>query len=318
MVSYAEELAARLPRVAPDLSFATVRRTDALSVAEQLRAPRALSAVAPRIVHHLAVYAPVFAPGPTVVTVHDLIHVRFPDLFKRTVGPYYATVVRAVCARASRVITDDPRTVSDLERYLGVPPRKVDVIALGVDDAYREPVAVSAGTRPYFLNVGNHRPHKNLKTLFAAWSSLPQDVAVDLVLTGQRDLDASDVPTRPNGDVRFVGEVSTAELRALYRGAVALVHPALCEGFGLPMLEAATVGTAVIASTDAVPAVLRPYCAVFETLDVASLRDRLIGALRDPTPLDAARSFARTLTWDRCARQTAEVYRTVLQETSPR
>lgn len=318
MGAYARELVARLPRVAPDLSFATVVRTDALSLSEQLLAPRALRAVAPRVIHHLAFYAPVFAPRPTIVTVHDLIHLRFPKLFKGRVGPYYATVVRAVCARAARVITDDERTVDDLERFLGVPPRKVVVIALGVDDAYREPIASTNGTRPYFLNVGNHRPHKNLSTLFAAWSSLPEDVEMDLVLTGPSDLDPSDVPTRANGRVRFLGDVPVAELHALYRGATALVHPALCEGFGLPMLEAATVGTAVIASTDAVPGVLRPYCDVFETLDVAALRDALLRAVRSPEPRADALAYARTLTWDRCARQTAEVYRTVLQETSPR
>ncbi len=314
MRAYSEELAARLPRVAPDLSFATVVRTDALNLAEQLRAPRALRAVAPKLVHHLAFYAPVFAPRPTIVTVHDLIHLRFPKLFKSSVGPYYATVVRAVCARAARVLTDDERTVGDLERYLGVAPRKVVVIPLGVDDAYREPVASASGARPYFLNVGNHRPHKNLATLFAAWTSLPEDVDVDLVLTGSNDLDPSEVPTRARGAVRFLGDVSVAELRALYRGAIALVHPALCEGFGLPMLEAATVGAPVIASTDAVPGVLRPYCDVFETRDAAALRRSLERALREPAPRADAIAYARTLTWDRCVRQTAEVYRTVLRE----
>jgi glycosyltransferase involved in cell wall biosynthesis len=319
MGAYSEELAARLPRVAPDLSFATVVRTDALSLAEQVRAPRALRAVGPRLVHHLAFYAPVFAPRPTIVTVHDLIHLRFPKLFKGSVGPYYATVVRAVCARAARVITDDERTVADLERFLGVPPRKVVVIPLGVDDSYREPVAHANGqTRPYFLNVGNHRPHKNLKTLFAAWASLPTDDDIDLLLTGPEDVDAGEIPTRANGSVRFLGDVPVAQLRALYRGATALVHPALCEGFGLPMLEAATVGTAVIASTDAVPSVLRPYCDVFETLDVSALRASLARALRAPAPREEALAFARTLTWDRCARQTAEVYRTVLPEKNRR
>ena len=318
MSAYSEELAKRLPVVAPDLSFATVLRTDALNVAEQLAAPRALRAVAPRLVHHLAFYAPIFAPRPSIVTVHDLIHLRFPKLFKQSVGPYYATVVRAICARAARVITDDPRTVEDLERFLGVPPRKVVVIPLGVDDAFREPPERTDVARPYFLNVGNHRPHKNLKTLFAAWAALPEEAAVDLVLTGPNDLDAGDIPTRRSGTVHFAGDVGVAELLGLYRDATALVHPALCEGFGLPMLEAATVGTAVIASTDAVPAVLRPYCEVFETLDVAGLRDRMARALQAPVSRADALAYARTLTWDRCARQTAEVYRTVLPERDAR
>jgi glycosyltransferase involved in cell wall biosynthesis len=74
----------------------------------------------------------------------------------------------------------------------------------------------------------------------------------------------------------------------------------------------------VIASSDAVPAVLRPYVDVFAPHDVAALRAALERALALPTGRPDAREFARTLTWDRCASQTAEVYRTVLQESSDR
>jgi alpha-1,3-rhamnosyl/mannosyltransferase len=100
----------------------------------------------------------------------------------------------------------------------------------------------------------------------------------------------------------------------LYKSAVALVHPALCEGFGLPMLEAAAVGAAVIACDDAVPAVLRPYVDVFPPRDVRTLANLMARALAEPRARDEARRFARTLTWDRCAERTAEVYRVVLQE----
>ncbi len=318
MVTYANELVRRLPSVAPDLRFTVVERTQALDLGEQIGAPRALRAAGARLVHHLAFYAPVFAPRPTVVTVHDLIHLRFPKLFKPTVGPYYATVVRAVCARAARVITDDERTIEDLERFLGVAPRKVVVIALGADDAYREPIEPIARTRPYFLCVGNHKPHKNLRTLFAAWAALAPHIEADLLLTGPADIDRSEIPRRERGELRFLGDVPVGELRRLYRGAIALVHPALCEGFGLPMLEAATVGTAVIASDSAVPAVLRPYAGVFPALDVASLAQAMERAAQRPAAPEGATAFARTLTWDRCAAQTAEVYRTVLRETSVR
>jgi alpha-1,3-rhamnosyl/mannosyltransferase len=318
MVTYANELVQRLPRVAPDLRFTVVERTNALDLAEQVVVPRTLRAADARLVHHLAFYAPVFAPRPSVVTVHDLIHLRFPKLFKATVGPYYATVVRAVCARAARVITDDERTIDDLERFLGVPPRKVAVIPLGADDAYGEPIEPLARTRPYFLCVGNHKPHKNLRTLFAAWAALGPQIDADLLLTGPADLDPSELPHRERGELRFLGDVAVNDLRRLYRGAIALVHPALCEGFGLPMLEAAATGTAVIASDAAVPAVLRPFAGVFSPLDVRALTLLMERAIERPVAPDGATAYARTLTWDRCAAQTAEVYRTVLQETSVR
>ncbi len=322
MRAYAEELAERLPRVAPDLTFAIRPRAAALGLGEQVALPLALRRLAPRLVHFLSVYAPLLAPRPYVITIHDLIHLRFPQYFKRSVGPYYATIVRAVCAGAARVITDDDRTVEDLERYLRVPPAKVSVVPLGVDALYLAPVAAEtavAGGTPYFLFVGNHRPHKDLATLFAAWEALDPAREIDLHVTGPDDLPpGASRPRRERGRLRFLGDVPPVQLARQYRGALALVHPALCEGFGLPLLEAATVGTAVIACADAVPAVLRPYVDAFPARDVRALAALMSRALDEPLPRDEARRFARTLTWDRCAERTAEVYRAVLEESALR
>jgi len=319
MTAYAEELALRLPQVAPDLRFTTVARTSVLGLGEQLGLPLRLQRVRPRLVHHLAVYAPLLGFWPTIVTIHDLIHLRFPSLFKSRVTPYYATVVRAVCARAARVITDDERTIDDLERHLGVSPHKIAVIPLGANDRFFADVAAVAHDRPYFLFVGNHKPHKDIGTLFAAWESLAVKFDVDLFVTGSDDLsDRQIMPRRARGRLRFLGEVRADELPALYRGAAALVHPALCEGFGLPMLEAAALGTHVIACRDAIPSVLRPHADAFAARDVGALIAAMQRALTSPPDRSAARAFARTLTWDACASATAEVYRTVLAERSSR
>ena len=287
MRAYAEALAERLPRLAPDLSFAILPRTSAVSLAEQIGLPRALRRVRPRLVHFLSVYAPLLGPRPYVITIHDLIHLRFPEFFKRTVGPYYATVVRAVCAGAARVITDDERTIDDLGRFLGVPARKVTVVPLGIDDLFFDDAIPCASSRPYFFYAGNHRAHKDLATLYAAWEQLDPTLEVDLVLTGPDDLQSG---------VR---------------------HPALCEGFGLPMAEAAAVGAAVIACDDAIPSGLRPYAQVFPARDVGALKELMTRAMAAPPSRADARHYARTLTWDRCAQATAEVYRAVLREHPP-
>ncbi len=325
MTAYAEELVARLPRVAPDLGFATFVRATHLDANEQIVLPLRLVRARPRLVHHLAVYAPIVGFAPTIVTIHDLIHLRFPEMFKNRVGPYYATVVRALCRRAARVITDDERTIEDLERFLGVPASKVAVIPLGVDDRFL--VAAAAGpvgvdiaaeqrsAAPYFLFVGNHRTHKDIATLLAAWASLPEHYHVDVRLTGIDDLglDASR-PERSRGKITFVGHVDTSKLVGLYAGALALVHPALCEGFGLPLVEAAAMGTPVIACRDAIPGAIKDRTAAFEPRDVVGARAHMIAVLDGRVPRGAAQSIARNLTWDRCAERTAEVYRSVLEE----
>jgi glycosyltransferase involved in cell wall biosynthesis len=286
-----------------------------LSPGEQFAVPLRLWRAHARLVHVLSPYAPLLLPRPYAITIHDLIHLRFPANFKRSVGPYYATVVRAVCARAARVITDDPRTIADLERFLGVPAAKVRVVPLGANDAFmRDGIVPARGPRPYFLYAGNHREHKDLPTLFAAWAALPPEIEADLYLTGDDDLVPGSVrPRRDGAELRFLGEVSVERLAALYAGSLALVYPSLCEGFGLPMLEAAAAGARVIASTEAVPFSLAPFVDTFAPGDIRSLIGLMTSAFAGGTAKEEARRFARSQTWDRCAQATAEVYREILQ-----
>jgi glycosyltransferase involved in cell wall biosynthesis len=320
MKAYASEMSVRLPRVAPDLHFATFSCGANFSLAEQIVFPLQLARAKPRLTHFLSLYAPLLAPRPFVITIHDLIHLRFPAFFKRRVGPYYQTVVRAICARAARILTDDERTIDDLAHLLGVSRAKVRVVPLGVDDVYLEEVSQEARDRPYFLYVGNHRPHKDLPTLLNAWASLPEALDVDLLLTGDDDLPAGWHTQRTHGSLRFLGDVSIQRLAQLYRGCVALVHTALCEGFGLPMLEAAAVGARVIATSEAVPSVLSAYVDRFNARDARALAALMEQALvhAEPERGEVLRAVARQLTWDRCARATAEVYREVLEESQAR
>jgi len=105
-------------------------------------------------------------------------------------------------------------------------------------------------------------------------------------------------------------------LRAHYRAAHAYVHPAFCEGFGIPMLEAAVVGTPVIASDGAVPRIVAPYAATFGPAETVKLTELLEAVLRDPQPFRSRAAEGvvplRAYTWDRFAAATAAVYREVL------
>ena len=319
MKAYALELAARLPVVAPDLEFVQFDAGGNFGWEEQVRLPIAMRAARLDLAHFLTLYTPVFAPRPFVMTIHDLIHLRFPEYFKTKVGPYYRTVVRRACAKAARIITDDERTIEDLKRFLDVDAAKVRVIALGVNDVFLRPAEPFVSPRPYLLYVGNHRPHKDLPTLFAAWARVDPSLALDLYVTGADDFDVSlEHYDRVSGRVIALGDVSEEVLASYYAGARALGHPALCEGFGLPMLEAMAVGCPVIACEDAIPGILRPAALTFPARDIATLRAELERVLHDEglraTLVNEGRVLASKLTWDRCARLTADVYHEVLVE----
>jgi alpha-1,3-rhamnosyl/mannosyltransferase len=321
MKTYVRELVARLPRVAPEYAYVAFSQGGNFGWSEQVGLPLAMRRARLSLAHFMSQYVPLVRPVRFVVTIHDLIHLRFPQYFKAKVGPYYAAVVRRACARAARVITDDERTVADLESLLRVDPRKVRVIPLGVGEAFSREVQPHAAPRRYVLYVGNHREHKSLVTLFDAWSQLSEAWNVDLYVTGRDDF-GGELQRRGSSSRAIValGDVTTEELVRYYAGALALVQPALREGFGLPMLEAMAAGCPVVACADAVPGALAEAALTFGARDSTALRTQLERLAADDEGLrertvNAGTKIARELTWDRCARATADVYREVLEET---
>jgi len=317
MKTYVRELVARLPVVAPDLTYLAFERGANFDFDEQVGLPRRLRAAKLDLVHFMSQYVPLAAPRPFVITIHDLIHLRYPQYFKSKVGPYYRSVVKRACARAAVVITDDARTVDDLQRFLHVDARKVRVVPLGVNERFLTPAEPKPAPRPYLLYVGNHRAHKDLPTLFAAWRALPEPL--DLYLTGPDDF-AGELQRISDAKrcARALGDVDDEDLASWYAGARALVHPALCEGFGLPMLEAMASGCPVVACEDAVPGVLAPAALTFPAQSASALEARLEDLLADQglraRLVKEGRALARSLTWDACANATAQIYRQVVED----
>lgn len=308
-----------LPIVAPDLRCAFVGRGENFGPAEQIDLPRAIARSGARLAYYSTPYAPAVRRIPYVVQVHDLIHVRFPQFYSPAVRVFYATLGRSVIRQASRIVIADEGIGRDLERHFGVRRDRLRVIPLGYDPALLAQREAETRERPYFLYAGNRRPHKNLATLIAAWRALPDDAEVDLVIAGPGGSGTTE--RFGNRELAVVGEVDADRLRRLYRGALAYVHPALAEGFGIPLLEALAVGTPVIASEEATPSVVRPFARTFPARDTAALRDALAAAVRAPEEQkDVAREGAlsvRSYTWQRFADSVASVFRELIVSNGP-
>jgi len=347
MIAYVRELALRLPSVAPDLDFVVVTNADVEpgpgaakvqlpdrvaingSVGEQFLLPGVLRGQREgrSLVHLMSVYAPRWTPQPYVYTIHDLIHLRFPAYFKWKVRPYYALVAAHTARNACAVITDANATIGDLQRFLGVAPEKARVVPLGVaerfslDDAQRAQRAAVARERfglqrPYLLYAGNHRAHKNLETLAAAWQRVAQPC--DLVLTEDQPY-SFDLDRYGRSDGRMVrpGHVSDEELLALYAGCAASVQPSLYEGFGLAVLESMAAGAPVIiAQTPALLEVAGDAALTFAAADAGALARAIQQVLASGAAIsalrEAGRARARSYTWDETTRKTAAIYREFL------
>ena len=270
------------------------------------------------VFHGVNFSVPFPASVPAVMTIHDLSPWR-------TAGPSAAWVDEAWRVRTARVrkrvpwmirtgaahhiITPSEAIRSELIRFFGVDPNRVTAIPLAAAAHFRpQPNAPQA--RPYFLYAGMFEARKNVDAIIEAWSALRERYDVDLVLAGPQRAESKIVPQRPGLILR--GEVSERELAALYSGALALVYPSHYEGFGLPVLEAMQCGAPVIISPD--PALMET--AGESAIVTNNLYHAMEPLIEDPQ-LRAEmrrRSLARAalFTWQRTARATHAVYRSML------
>jgi glycosyltransferase involved in cell wall biosynthesis len=322
-----------------DLEFAatlgprfTSVRVDAgnYSVSEQIAVPTALARVRANLFHAPHYVVSPFTPCPFVVTIHDCIHLRFPEYLPNRLASVYARVMMRQSARRSRrILTVSEASKQDILHYLHVPASKVDVIYNALDERLATPPSDEALARvrdryqlsaPFILYAGNIKPHKNIDRLIEAYSILRRRGRTDvqLLLIGDQ---ISKYPALRrlvhrfdlHGHVRFFGFVSDDVLAALYRLASVFVFPSLYEGFGLPPLEAMAAGAPVITSNvSSLPEVVGDAALLIDPMDAGAIADALTRVFDDDalraTLIARGCARVRQFSWDRSARRLRDVY----------
>ena len=257
--------------------------------------------------------------GPLAVTVHDVAHLALPQssLARRAYATWMFSAVRR---RAAIVFCDSAFTAAEFTRRVGA-PRELKVCHLGVAPRWFEPDDTSPPLgEPYFLYVGNVKPHKNLGRLLDAFAGVAPATGHRLVIVGRRDgmrtIDhhVAERAAALGECIVYTGYVSPEALERYVRGCDALVLPSLYEGFGLPPLEALACGRAVAVSNAAsLPEVCGPVAEYFDPLDETSIAAALIRlAHRAPDSADVIarrRDWARRFDWETCATATVAGFR---------
>jgi glycosyltransferase involved in cell wall biosynthesis len=300
------------------------------SVREQLSIPLALARARTDLFHAPHYVVSPLTPCPYVVTIHDCIHLRFPQYLPNRVAPMYArTMMRIAANRARKVLTVSNASKQDILHYLQVPADKVEVNYNALDERLATPPTEAELARvrqrflltsPFILYTGNIKPHKNVDRLIEAYSILRRRGIGDVKLLVIGD----EISKYPNlrrlvhrhqlhSHVRFFGFVPDATLAALYRLASVFVFPSLYEGFGLPPLEAMAAGTPVVTSNvSSLPEVVGDAALLIDPMDPGAIADAIARVLTDST-LRAAlvqRGFDRikAFSWERSVDRIREVY----------
>ncbi len=277
---------------------------------------------------HVQYLIPPFAPCPVITTVHDVAFRRFPHLFPLKHRLLLNALIPPSVQSAAAVITGSEATKRDLLEFYGLPEKKVVVTPYAADPIYQpmDPQEARRAVRrrlgipgPYLLSVGVLQPRKNLPRLVRAYSRIAARFPHRLVLVGREgwapdELRAAVAAAPAGREPIFTGYVADADLPALYAGADLFVYPSLYEGFGLPPLEAMACGAPVVTSnTSSLPEVVGDAGVLVDPHDEAALSRTLEALLSDPdrrarlasSGLERSREFS----WERCARQTLDVYR---------
>ena len=297
------------------------------SLAEHFAVPAAARRVHAELLHSPHYTLPLGWRGPAVVTIHDLIHVRFAHLHSPGVGLYARTMAGLAARRAAVVISDSQATKRDIVELLGVPEAKVRVVPLGVSPLLQPAAAVDidvfrsdhALPAQYVLYVGARKGHKNLELLVRAWGVMRPGERPPLVFAGpawRPDAALARLAHElgVDGSIRFSGDVhDEMALASLYSGAALVVQPSLAEGFGLPPLEALACGVAVLSSdAGSLPEVLGPAAVYLPPRDPAAWAKGVLDLLADgnlrTTLGSRGRTHAATFTWARTAEMTRAIY----------
>lgn len=285
---------------------------------EQLWLPALARRRGAAVLHAPNCFLPLVRPCPGVVTINDLAFETWPDDFSRTTGAKFRAITRLAARSAQRIICPSRYTARDVCTRYGIDEGKIRVIA----DAPSLAIGSAAvpGDGPYVLAIGDLRAKKNLAALVSAFAALAAQDGIPhrLVLAG---IDAGEGPRlralAGAAAVQLTGYVDDARLDALLRGADVLVHPSLYEGFGLVVLEAMARGTPVLAArATALPETGGEAATYFDPEDPDDLRRRLGALLADLAErrrlAAAGLERAAAFSWERTARETADVYRELM------
>jgi glycosyltransferase involved in cell wall biosynthesis len=313
---------------------AVVETAPAYSLREQLAIPMDLRREGARLFHAPHYVLPPLTPCKSVVTIHDCIHLRFPQyLPNRAAYAYARSSLWMAAHRANRVLTVSDASKRDILKYFHLPESKIDVIPNAIDERFGQAPADEEIARvreryqlndPFVLYAGNIKPHKNLERLIDAFHILRRHGfdQVKLLIIGDEiskyaTLRRAVHRHKLHKHVRFFGFVPDQTLAILYRLAGVFVFPSLYEGFGLPPLEAMSSGTPVVTSNlSSLPEVVGDAALLIDPYDPQAIADAMRRVLTEPALRDdlRRRGFERVrhFSWERSVARVRQIYDEVL------
>lgn len=276
-------------------------------------------------------------PKPFIITVHDLIPLKYPKHFPKGVkGTLKWYIQKTILKRADFIITDSNASKRDIVKFTGIKEDKISVIYLGVSEEFHKidsPTSLNNYKSKlelpdnFILHVGDVNYNKNVKGLIKAFEYINNKFPeIYLVLIGNGFIKESqelneiiDLITKLNLSKNIIrrNNLSSEDLVHVYNLAKLYIQPSFSEGFGLPVLEAMATGTAVISSSsDSLSEISADAVEKINPLDIEEMAEISIKLLQNPLRMKEliTKGYQRVqdFNWEKTARLTKEIYEKVL------
>ena len=197
----------------------------------------------------------------SIVTIHDLIFLRYPQYYHSIDRNIYTYKFRKACENADRIIAISECTKRDIIEYFGIPADKIEVVYQGCDTSFTHPVTEEKKREVrakyqlpehYILNVGSIEERKNALSAVQALTMLPEQIHLVIVGRHTEYTDKIEHFIKENKleeRVHIISNVPFDDLPTFYQLAEIFVYPSRFEGFGIPIIEALYSGIPVVAAT---------------------------------------------------------------------
>ena len=295
--------------------------------------PFAVSKTKPDVTYYTNNIISFFGNRPCVVTIHDMTPFVLPESFMYCHALYQRAYVRFAAQKATKIITVSENSKRDICRILRVNEKKIVIIPNAsnfaknidsVDKLNNDLWAKTNISSPFILYAGAIHPRKNIRRIIEAYCQLKtyKKIPHQLIIAGsmrwkKRETIPQDTLNKIKNHVIFTGPVSDNDLVSLYKNCDVFVCPSLYEGFGLPVLEAMSLGAPVVTSnTSSLPEVAGDAAVLVDPTNVDEIVQGMWSVISDPKLANELRSKglkqASKFSWEKTAKKVLEVLESVV------
>ncbi|MCU0552209.1 MAG: glycosyltransferase family 4 protein, partial [Leptolyngbya sp. Prado105] len=258
-----------------------------------------------------------------VITIYDLTFIKHPEFTNSTVGAYTNRLKK--CLRwTDLILTISHSSKQDIVEYLNVDPDRVWVTHLASRYQVDQPLPDRFFSKPYVLFVSTIEPRKNIRSLISAFEYLKQNYKIEheLVLIGQKgwlyEPIFAQIERSPyRSDIKHLDYLPDDQVMQFYRNAEVFVYPSHYEGFGMPVLEAMTLGAPVVTTNiSSLPEIAGEAALFVEPNAIEDLAETILNVIHDRTLrenlIQKGKEQAKLYSWEKTAEETLKAYRSIL------